>query len=144
MRDVYHPWREFGERHPDWDVRLVELPDGMNGCTDVLARIILIDRDLDQAGRRATLAHEALHVRYGHEQCEDWEEEAIELAASKTLIPLDRLISELLVSDHIPTVAEELWVDTDMLTCRLDHLAPSEHREIARAFAARDNEEVTS
>lgn len=137
---MYHPWREMGENHPDWDVRLVALPDGVNGCTDVLARVILIDRNLDQAGRRATLAHELLHVRHGHTTCEDWEEEAIERAAARSLIPLQRLVKELLCSDHLPTVADELWVDVDMLGARLSDLAPSERAEIQRAFAARDNE----
>jgi hypothetical protein len=138
---MHNPWRAFGDDFPDWEIKRVRLPDGVNGETDVDTCTIYIDDRLDQAERRSTLAHEAIHAAKRHRECNEWDELAVELAAAQILLPLDRLLYVLPWATTVVEAAEELWVDPDLLWARLDHLHPIEDAAIRRAFANRDNED---
>lgn len=137
----HHPWRTLRDQWPDWQVKFAVLPDGIHGCTDVELRTIWIDKRLGQAARRSTLAHEAIHAARGEHECDDGDDALVEQAAAQILLPLDRLLHVLPWATTVGEAAEELWVDVDMMRCRLDHLHPSERAAIKRAFAARDNTE---
>lgn len=79
---MHHPWREFGQRWPDWEIKFVMLPDGVCGETDRELRTIWIDKRLGQAERRSTIAHEAEHVARRDIVCDERDEEAVEHAAA--------------------------------------------------------------
>lgn len=143
LPDMFHPWRLFGDQHPDWEVRFVDLPDGVAGETDTHRKVIWIDVKLSQAERRSTLAHEAIHAAAEHVACDPTDELEVEQAAARLLLPLESLLRVLPWAVSVGEAAEELWVDVDMLSTRLQHLHPSERHAIRRAFAARDNEEPT-
>lgn len=117
------------------------LPEGRCGQTDVLNRIIWIDERLNQAQRRSTLTHEAIHAARLDLYCTDRDEAKVEQAAARLLLPLCALLRVLPWAYGVDEAADELWVDVDMLWCRLNHLHPSERAAIKRAFAARDNTE---
>lgn len=143
MANMHHPWRTLREERPDWQVRFALL-DGIAGCTDVGMRTIWLDKRLNQAERRSTLAHEAIHAARGDLDCDERDEVAVEQAAARILLPLDRLLHVLPWATTYYEAAEELWVDPAMLRCRVTHLHPSELAAIRRAFAARDNHEETA
>lgn len=128
-----HPWRRF-RREKDWLLEWALLPDGVMGVTDWDARTVVLDQRLTQAERRSTIAHELEHIRRGPFPA--WmttrEEEAVEQAAARKLIPLDRLIDALAWSRCRFEVAEELWVDVDTLEARLRGLHPSEWAVLTR------------
>lgn len=138
---VHHPWRELREGQPDWQVLYAPLPDDIDGMTDVEHRTIWIDSRLNQAARRSTLTHEAIHAARLDGECTDWDEDQVEQEAARILLPLDRLLHVLPWAHNLYEAAEELWVDEPLLRVRLDHLHPSERGAIKRAFAARDNTE---
>jgi Zn-dependent peptidase ImmA (M78 family) len=138
---MHHPWRELRDRRPDWQVLYTTLPDDLKGYTDAEHHTIWIDRRLDQAARRATLAHEAIHAARQDVDCSAKDEAEIEQEAARIMLPLDRLLHVLPWAHNLYEAAEELWVDEPMLQVRLDHLHPSERAAIRRAFAARDNTE---
>lgn len=137
-----HPWRELRDQWPEWQVRFALL-DGIAGCTDVERRTIWLDKRLNQAERRSTLAHEAIHAARGDTECDERDELDVEQAAARILLPLDRLLHVLPWATSYHEAADELWVDPALLRCRLNHLHPSERGAIKRAFAARDNTEET-
>lgn len=135
---MHNPWRTFGRTHPDWEVRFGTLPDGVDGYTDTAVRMIVIDRRLNQAERRSTLAHEAIHAARLDLDCSEEDETAVEQMAARILIPLDRLIDAILWTSNPAEGAEELWVDLPMLQCRIDHLHPSERATIRAALSRRE------
>ncbi len=138
---MHNPWRAFGDDFPDWRIERVRLPDGVMGETDVDTRTIYIDDRLNQAERRSTLAHEAEHAARHHRECSEWDDRDVEQAAAHILLPLDRLLHVLPWAVSVLEAADELWVDPDLLWCRLDHLHPHELSAIRAAFARRDNTE---
>lgn len=138
---MHHPWRTLREQWPDWQVQFADLPDGECGYTDVELRTIWISNRLNQAERRSTLTHEAIHAARGDLECDERDELAVEQAAARLLLPIERLLHVLPWANGYDESAEELWVDVDMLRCRLQHLHPTERAAIQRAFAVRDNDD---
>ena len=129
MIGVHHPWRDF-RALTDWTLRWARLPIEIIGLTDFPARTVTLDRNLSQAERRCTIAHEVEHIRRGPVPAEPVlaarEEAAVDLAVARRLIDLKRLGEVLAWSESIEEAADELWVDVDTLRVRLDHLHPSE------------------
>lgn len=118
----------------DWLLGWAELPDDLAGLTDWGARIVVMDTRLTQTERRCVIAHELEHIARGPFPAwmEAREEEAVERAAARKLIPLHRLADALSWSQDPHEVADELWVDVPTLEARMRGLCPSEHGELAR------------
>lgn len=137
----YHPWREFGQNHPEVSVscRYV-LPNDLKGAWTPHG--LYLHRDLDQVGRRMTLSHELAHKERGsvcargvtHTMTvEDVKEErAVDELASRKLITLDQLIDALAWTRYEvgSESAGELWCDIHMLLIRVQNLTPTEKKHI--------------
>ncbi len=142
----YHPWRQLRDHHPDVSVtcRYV-LPGNLKGAWT--RHGIYLHRDLDQAGRRSTLAHELVHKERGSlcrrtinsrmSAAELREEQAVDEIAARRLIPIDDLVDALAWCRWEVTAetAGELWCDLAMLVVRVQTLTIAERRYI--------NEEVS-
>ena len=67
-RGGFDPWEELRQR-PHIELGIVPLPRRLGGGvwwpTDDGGALVLLDRDLDRAGRRAVLTHELLHDEQG-------------------------------------------------------------------------------
>jgi Zn-dependent peptidase ImmA (M78 family) len=134
---MYHPWR-----HLDLlglDVAYADLGEDA-GCWDPDQQLIWLDRQLTQAQRRTTLAHELVHAERDHEPCcTDWherkQERTAEQEAARRLIHLDDLMDALAWSRHLREVADELNVDMAILTARIEMLDPEDQAIIAARFA---------
>ena len=129
---MHHPWRELRDRWPHWRVRFADL--AVAGLTCWRTRTITLDRGLLQAERRSTLAHELEHVRRGPVPEAYWprEEIAVEVAAARRMIDLQDLGEALAWGLNLHEVADELWVDVEMLQARLDHLTGDERAYLWR------------
>lgn len=137
---MWNPWQTLRDEFPDWEVRFVAMPDDTCGTTDHRHQIIWISIELDRGGRRATLAHELIHVREHHDgPCSLVHEEWVEDLAARNLLPLDELLRVLPWARSLQEAAEELQVDTGSLHIRIKRLHPAERSALNRAFAARDN-----
>lgn len=123
------------------------LPDGRLG--GIAGRRIWLHRDLDDAGRRSTLAHEIVHLermRGGRPtgepvgavagECAGWcdrrEERLVDAIAARRLIDLDRLVDALRWSRDPREIAADLGVDPAMLAARWRGLDADERGEIER------------
>ena len=134
---MYHPWRRLREAS-DWLVAWAALPAGIWGFTDHDARVIVLDGDLTQAQRRCTIAHELEHIARGPVP-EDpillaKEEEAIDRAVARRLIPLAKWLDAVRWSRDPHEIADELWVDVPTLEARIRGLHPSERAALMRAL----------
>lgn len=131
MPGMGHPWRRLRELG-EWLLGWAPLPGDLRGLTDYHARIIILDPRLTQAERRCTVAHELEHVHRG--PVPGWmvprEEEAIERAVARRLIPLDRLADALAWTQDAAEAAEELWVDIPTLEARMRGLHPAERAHL--------------
>ena len=140
MRHLHHPWRVLRSL-PDWTVIFADLPDGMLGATDHQRKVIYLDRGMTQAQRRATLAHELQHVHRGPVSAAlvEQDEQDVDHAASRELIPIESLVSAVKWCHHgdLDELADELWVDRDTVETRLRNLHPAERHAITRAVEAR-------
>lgn len=129
----FHPWRALRrladvilEHHDD---------DAIHGWAIYSnPPRISLHRDLTQAQRRSTLTHELVHLERGplpdHDVLDAREEEAVEREAARRLICMDRLVWALQWSRDEHEVADELWVDVDMVRARLRALTPGENAEL--------------
>ena len=134
---MHHPWRAFREL-ADWTLLWATLPEGILGLTDFRTRTVILDRDLTQAERRCTIAHETEHIRRGpaYGGCQAREERIIDRNVARLLLPDIKQIGEALAwSLSNAEAAEELWVDEPTLAARLTHLHPAERGYLARRLA---------
>lgn len=126
-----HPWRRFA-RLAHIELKWHDQADCADyGVTDFEAQTISLRSDLDQAGRRATILHEVLHVERGPAVDDpvliEREELRVRRAAARMLLPDIRSIGEALAwARNAAEAAWELWVDEDTLLDRLENLHPSE------------------
>ncbi|AXK77196.1 MULTISPECIES: ImmA/IrrE family metallo-endopeptidase [Mycobacteriaceae] len=127
----YNPWKHVYIEYPD--VRLSDdlaLPDRVMGLCR--AKRIWLDKRLNQAERRCTLAHELVHIERGpvppDPEMAALEEEIVDEIASRRLIAGDDLIATIreCPSGGLQAWAFRLWVDTPMLTARLKTLRANE------------------
>lgn len=91
-----------------------------------------MDPRQSQAQRRCTIAHELAHRELGHAgACNPREEAQARHLASRWLITMTDLLAALAWTEHLEEVADELWVDLDTLTARLDGLTAGERAQVA-------------
>lgn len=127
---MWNPWRHLRDQLAGVTVHTHHrLPAGTMG----LARgdIMWLCRDLTQAERRCTLAHEIIHLERGPAPpAGTWwaerEERAVHRAAARRLITLCELVDALLWAEHTDELAEELWVDSATVTALTESLTPAE------------------
>ena len=136
-RERYHPWQHAAELGVS--VVFMPLEDDLLGCWAPDTRTIYLQPDLDQATRRSTLTHELIHAVRGDEPCittelELRQEAQVEAAAAVLLIPLDDLTSALRWCRDEVELAEELWVDEQIVRTRLDNLSHLEKAFIDHAL----------
>lgn len=136
----WHPWRHIRHRHPHIGVDATHrLPSGYRGLLTPAG--IYLDCRLSQAGRRCTLAHEIVHLERGpvpdHPHFAALEEHAVEVIAARRLIRITHLIDALVWTQNLHELAEELWVDTDTVITRVQHLTTREHAHIETELAER-------
>lgn len=129
----WNPWRAM--RHlSHGTVRWGHLPAGVRGIAEHGGSVITLDPRQTQPERRCTLTHELIHLERGPvPSCPvaaAREELAVEAEAARRLIPLDALIDALLWSYDEHELADELWVDLDMVRARLDNLTGEERAVI--------------
>lgn len=137
-----NPWRAW-RAEVEWVLLWGDLPPGIKGVTDWEARTVTLSRRLRQRERRCTIAHEHLHVTRGPVPDDPVsvarEEVAIERLVARALIPLADLAEALAWAHSHDEAADELWVDSQTLTARLDHLHPSERAALVRRLALRED-----
>jgi len=138
---MYHPWRAFRALSA-FTLDFAWLPDGVLAVTDYDAGTVTMARDLDQAERRSTIAHEIEHIRRGWAPCSSREECAVDQAAARKLIGIRELGEALAWAHDLDEAADELWVDRTMLDVRLKHLHPAERHYLRRRLA--DSAETVS
>lgn len=135
---TYDPWRDAGERYPDWLIRRVDLR-GLTEVTCARRRIILLDKQMRRARRRCALAHAIAHLDLQHTpvglEYEAWQEREADKLAARRLIPIWALADALRWSRVTAEIAAELEVDEDMLRARVDIIHPSEAAVLRRAVA---------
>ncbi|WP_066913052.1 ImmA/IrrE family metallo-endopeptidase [Millisia brevis] len=148
---VYDPWSHLRRCFPEMRVIVAHpLPDGQLG--GIAGRRIWLHRDLDEAGRRSTLAHEIVHLERMRAQrrspsgrpasaaagerpegwCDRREERRVDAIAARRLIDLDRLVDALRWSRDRYEIAADLGVDPEMLAARWHGLGADERGEIER------------
>lgn len=128
---MYHPWRTLRDHFPEWTLHWRPMV-GRLGITDYENRTITLDPDQDQAQRRSTLAHELQHADRGPvpHWCQAREERTVDDLAARRLITLDQLAEALVWAYDAHELADELWVDVEMVRVRLANLTEAEGREL--------------
>ncbi|MEP7763869.1 ImmA/IrrE family metallo-endopeptidase [Sanguibacter sp. 26GB23] len=104
-------------------------------------QMILLDRDLERAWRRATLAHELAHVDLDHRGdvegyfARRMEREANLLAARRLLASLDAIGDAIAAhGGDTAAVADELDVPSEVLIRRMENMHPRDRaRVVARS-----------
>ena len=137
---MHHPWRDF-RTLIEWTLIWADLPD-MMGQTCWSTRTITLDRQLTQAERRCTIAHEIEHARRGPVLNEPnlaaKEEHAIDASVARRLIGIEDLGEALAWAHSHAEAAEDLWVDLPTLQARLRYLHPSERHYLRRRLQHRN------
>lgn len=133
--EVFHPWRAIRAREDvtvEWQRR-----DGLLGTWCERSRRMVLHPDQNQAERRCTAAHELLHAERGDTTC-DWRTHR---DAARLLVDLRALGDALVVygEEDLTRVAEELWVDLDTLSARLQYLHPSERGYLRRRLSMKES-----
>lgn len=132
---MHHPWRQL--RHlAEWTLLWGALPDGVLGLTCWRSRTITLIPGLSQAQRRSVLAHELQHATSGPAHPDPVLVARDELWADKEsarkLISIRDLGEAMAWSTDLHEIADELWVDTATVRCRLQHLHPAERAYLRR------------
>lgn len=136
-RGRYDPERDAGLRYPEWLVAHVDLGGVVPEVLCRRRRVILLDRGLDPAGARSSLAHALAHLDLGHAETlagffERREERAADDLAARRLIPLGPWAAALRWSASDAEVAAELEVDRQMLEVRRRGLSGAERIRLRR------------
>lgn len=119
------------------EVVWTHLPGDAAALTD--GGTIWIDPRLTQAQRRSTIEHERQHLLAGHgTACTPVLERRVEVAAARELISLSRLAHAIVWSQDERELADELWVDVDMVRARLAALTAAERAYIDDVIARRE------
>lgn len=121
-----------------WVLLWEHLPGRQLGETDFDAQTITLDKRLRQATRRCTLAHELEHIARGPAPADPIllarEEESIDRAVARRLIPIRKLVDAVRWSRDPHEIADELWVDVPTLEARIRGLHPSERAALNRVL----------
>lgn len=132
-----HPWRELRELAHLIVHWRSDLPPRTHALTD--GERIWIREGLTQVQRRCAVAHELTHVRRGHTECQPRTvEESVRRETARRLVPDVHDLAEILAWAHtIGEAADELWVTTSVLMCRLESLHPAERAIINARLEAK-------
>lgn len=139
---TYSPWADAATRHPDVEIRRCAIP--ANGAWIASERVILLDEELDVAGRRCALAHEIAHIDLRHTSRPGWigrrhERDADSLAARRLLDDVEAIADAMCVHPlHPELVAEHLSVTERVLRRRLMLLTDAEKAYIEARLALRE------
>ncbi|MBN8883005.1 MAG: ImmA/IrrE family metallo-endopeptidase [Salana multivorans] len=120
-----NPWRRLRELAHitlHWTLLPADrLGESDGDCT------IWMDKRQRQVQRRCTLMHEIIHLERGDvDGCADRGEVDVEREAARRLIPIEDLLDKVRWTHDLAELADELWVDEDMLHARLDGLSARE------------------
>jgi hypothetical protein len=120
-----HPWRALRALP---EITLQWHDGGDAGWYDFETQTISLRRGMTQAERRSTLRHELEHHFRGPflEMFIAREEEACEYAAARDLIDIRKLGEALAWTQDLDEVAEELWVDAELVLIRTRRLHAAE------------------
>lgn len=132
---MLHPWRRLRDLA---HVRLLWHDGGPKGITNFANQTISLRRGMTQAERRSTVLHECLHVERGPvlSTLAAREELRVEKETARLLLAdLERLGDALAWAHDLAEAADELWVDEQLLRCRLNHLHPAERGYLKRRLA---------
>ncbi|WP_308251674.1 ImmA/IrrE family metallo-endopeptidase [Rhodococcoides kroppenstedtii] len=136
----YDPWREIADDPTVEVVSRHALAPGLDGA--LVGRRIWLHRGLGQAGRRATLAHELVHLERGRPvgdaRGRRREERVVEQIAARRLVSLDALVDAVrwCGTESLEELAEHLWVDVTAVRARLTALTGLERRVVEAAIEA--------
>lgn len=134
-RHQFNPWDVVFERLAEWHVLHAFLPTSL-GETDSDAKTITLHCELDQVGRRTTLAHELAHAFRGDSGCcPQAVESRIDRCVARLLMPIGFLGDVLVWATCLEEAADELWVDVPMLQVRLRSLSAAERDELTERLA---------
>lgn len=114
-----------------------DLPAGERGRLYPTLSVILLDRRLGQAELRCTLAHDLAHWILDHDTCTDRRsgsrtEREAEHFAARWLVDLEQYVRAMRwgVNDH--EIADELWIDLDLLTAWRECMTDEERAYVAQ------------
>lgn len=122
----------------DWTLYWRDLGDeDLLGRTDFDSRTVTLAKGMTQAQRRSTIAHETVHIERGPVPAwlQSREEVQVDQVAARRLIAWPDLLDACRWARTVHELAEELWVDEDMVMCRLRHLHPSERTKLMEVWA---------
>jgi hypothetical protein len=113
----------------------------MIGATDATRRVIYMLPGLLQVQRRTVLDHELEHAEAGDVGCQHPTRElAIAKASARRMIPIKQLLTAAAWAHNIEELADECWVDVDLMRFRIQNLHPAEERALRQVIAARDGD----
>lgn len=105
----------------------VRMPDGVPARTDGVD--IWVDDRLDEIGVNCAVAHEMVHIEYGHSTLQS---EAVEMAVryetAKRLLPLDKIVGVCKNGKNLGSIARELGVTKQVLMDRAATLTDEQAR----------------
>lgn len=129
-----HPWRTLRSLP---QITLAWHDGGPRGRFIHDTLTLSLRRGMNQAERRSTVRHELEHFRRGHVWAcwREREELACEKAAARDLIDLYALGEALAWSQDMEDVADELWVDAELLRIRCRYLHPAERAYLKQRLA---------
>ena len=132
----YDPWKHARDIGLRVDHRPLEA--GLWVYYDHRRGRAVLNVDLCQFERRATLAHEVVHHERGDVGCLAARHELqVRMVAARRLVTLDDLTDALLWTRDEHQLAERLWVDVQTVRCRLtDAMRDSEYTYLQRRLAA--------
>lgn len=132
----HHPWRSLRLDFPEWRVGYARaLPGGARGITRWSDRTLWLLLDLTQVERRCVLEHERQHILRGPAGQGHDEERAVEIATARQLVTLADLVDAARWSTDLREIADQCWVTSDVLACRIRHMHPSERAILREAIA---------
>lgn len=120
---------------PDWTLAVAKL-DGVMGYTDTATRTIWVDVRQSSREMRSTIMHEVIHALHGHDHDDPDTEQAVQVEASRRLIPVHALGAAFRSSTHPEDVCDILDVDLDTLHSRMRSLDRNEWSLIRRLLCA--------
>jgi hypothetical protein len=130
---TFHPWRRL-RAQPQLEVIWQRQPAGRLAATDG-RRFIYMDPRMSQVQRRCAVTHEQVHVAWGHTNgCSHREERAVRAETARQLVAMPDLLAAYRWADNLPEVADELWVTTEVLRDRIDHLDDDETVQLLQLY----------